>query len=222
MSNENSSSNRPPFKNKGGSGRYRKFSCITYLEENFLKLRLFQHEKQIRAYAYAYHDKDTNEDGTLKEPHIHLLIITYNTCTLSAVRRWFSGFVQDGKDVNTIVQKLTDEYEMYEYLIHNTLQAKFDGKYQYDKSIRKTNDPIYWQAYEESNWDNVQLACEMLLKGTSIHDCGRMFGRDFILHYNAIKHYLTDVQLWEKEHIQSFERLIAYQDILNFERSSKL
>lgn len=222
MSNENSSVNRPPLKNKCGSGRYRKFSCITYLEEDFLKLRLFQHEKQIRAYAYAYHDKDTNEDGTFKEPHIHLLIITYNTCTLSAVRRWFSGFIQDGKDVNTIVQKLTDEYEMYEYLIHNTLQAKFDGKYQYDKSIRKTNDAIYWQAYEDSNWDNVQIACEMLLKGTSIHDCGRMFGRDFILHYNAIKHYLTDVQLWEKEHIQSFERLIAYQDILNFERSSKL
>ena len=222
MSNENSSSNRPPFKNKGGSGRYRKFSCITYLGEDFLKLRLFQHEKQIRAYAYAYHDKDTNEDGTFKEPHAHLLIITYNTCTLSAVRRWFSGFIQDGKVVNTIVQKLTDEYEMYEYLIHNTLQAKLDGKYQYDKSIRKTDDPIYWQAYEESNWDNVQLACEMLLKGTSIHDCGRMFGRDFILHYNAIKHYLADVQLWEKEHIQSFERLIAYQDILNYERSSKV
>ena len=114
MSNENSNTNRPPYKNKGGSGRYRKFSCITYLDVEFLKLRLFQHEKQIRAYAYAYHDKDTNEDGALKEPHIHLLIITYNTCTISAIRRWFSGFIQNGKDVNTIVQKLTDEFEKAE------------------------------------------------------------------------------------------------------------
>lgn len=221
MSNENSSTNRPPLKLKGGSGRYRKFSCITYLDEEMLKLRLFQHEKQIRAYAYAYHDKDVREDGTLKEPHIHLLIVTYCTCTLSAVRRWFYGFVKDGKDVTTTAQKMTDEYEMYEYLIHNTLSAKAAGKYQYDKSIRVTNDPIYWQAYEQSNWDNVQLACEMLLKGTSLHDCGRMFGRDFILHYNAIKNYLSDVRLWESEHIKDFDGLIARQDIMLLERSSK-
>lgn len=221
MSNETSSTNRPPLKLKGGSGRYRKFSCITYLDEDLLKLRLFQHEKQIRAYAYAYHDKDVREDGTLKEPHIHLLIVTYCTCTLSAIRRWFSGFVKDGKDVTTTAQKMTDEFEMYEYLIHNTLAAKAAGKYQYDKSIRVTNDPIYWQAYEQSNWDNVQLACEMLLKGTSLHDCGRMFGRDFILHYNAIKKYLCDVRLWESEHLKDFDGLIARQDIILLERSSR-
>lgn len=114
---------------KGGSGRYRKFSCITYLTELQLQVRLLMHDNQIRAYAYAYHDKDVKEDGTPKEPHIHLLIVTHCTCTLSAIRRWFDGFVQNGKDVTTTAQKMTDEYEMYDYLTHSTLKAIAEGKY---------------------------------------------------------------------------------------------
>ena len=70
MSNETTSTNRPPLKLKGGSGRYRKFSLITYLHQIQIELVLCKHCNQIRAYAYAYHDMDTNEDGTLKEPHI--------------------------------------------------------------------------------------------------------------------------------------------------------
>ena len=56
---------------KGGSGRYRKFSCITYLNQIQLESCIAKHLNQLRAYAYAYHDKDTREDGTLKEPHTH-------------------------------------------------------------------------------------------------------------------------------------------------------
>lgn len=219
MANETTSTNRPPLKLKGGSGRYRKFSCITYLEKDNLELCLLKHQNQIRAYAYAYHDKDLKEDGTPKEPHIHLLIVTYTTCTLSAVRRWFDGWMKDGKPVTTTAQKMTDEYEMYKYLTHDTLVAKAEGKYQYDRSIVQSNNYGYFKANEESNYDNIQIACEMLLKGTSIHDCGKMFGRDFILHYRQIKDYLCDVRLWENERIKDFDGLIARQDILMLERS---
>ena len=221
MSNETTSTNRPPLKLKGGSGRYRKFSLITYLHQIQIELVLCKHCNQIRAYAYAYHDMDTNEDGTLKEPHTHLIIVTYCTCTLSAVRRWFDGFVKDGKPVTTTAQKMSDEYEMYEYLIHNTLAAKAAGKYQYDSKIRQSNNHEYFKANEASYWDNIQLACEMILKGTSIHDCGKKFGRDFILHYRQIKSYLCDVRFWENENIKDFDGLISRQDIMLMERSSK-
>lgn len=221
MSNETSSTNRPLLKLKGGSGRYRKFSLITYLHQIQIDSVLCKHWNQIRAYAYAYHDKDTNEDGTPKEPHTHLIIVTHCTCTLSAVRRWFDGFVKDGKPVTTTAQKMTDEFEMYEYLIHNTLAAKAADKYQYDPKIRQSNNHEYFKANEASNWDNIQLACEMILKGTSIHDCGKKFGRDFILHYRQIKDYLCDVRLWENEHIKDFDGLISRQDIMLMERSSK-
>lgn len=221
MSNETSSTNRPPLKLKGGSGRYRKFSLITYLSQIQIEKVLCEHWNQIRAYAYAYHDKDTNDDGTPKEPHTHLIIVTHCTCTLSAVRRWFDGFVKDGKPVTTTAQKMTDEYEMYEYLIHNTRTAIAENKYRYDPKIRQSNNHEYFKANEESNYDNIQLACEMLLKGTSVHDCGKKFGRDFILHYRQIKDYLCDVRLWEKEDIKDFDGLIVRQDIMLLERSSR-
>lgn len=222
MSNETSSVNRPPH-NFSHSGRYRKFSCITYLNEMQLKVCLLKHMNQIRAYAYAYHDKDVKEDGGLKEPHCHLIIITYNACTLSAVRRWFDGYVQNGKDVTTTAQKCTDEFEVYKYLTHSTVQARAEGKYQYDDGIIQSYNPDYFKADEKSAYDNILLAAEMLLSGKSVHDCGKIFGRDFILHYRQIKEYLSDVLQWEKNNyeINSFSELLTKQAIIAIEKDDK-
>lgn len=199
MSNETSSTNRPPYVNR--SGRSRKFSCITYLDRLRLDLCLMHHSNQIRAYAYAYHDKDVKEDGTLKEPHYHLVIVTYTTCTCSAVRRWFSGFQDDkGLDITTTSQICSDVFQMYDYLTHNTFECKQLGKYQYSKDIVKSNDFDYFKGDERSSYDNITLACEMLLHGDSVHDVAKIFGRDFILHYNAIKNYVNDVMKHRKYH----------------------
>ncbi len=193
MSNENSTINKP--RSLHVSSRCRKFSCITYLSELQLKTVLCKHHEQIRCYAYAFHDKDAREDGTLKEPHFHIVLVTYNTCTISAIRRWFCGFVDSNGDITTTAQKCTDVFEMYDYLTHSTFQARAQGKYQYDKSIVVTNDTEYFKANVESEFDSITLSAEMLLNGASVRECGRKFGRDFILHYPAIKKYLTDVFL---------------------------
>lgn len=201
-----------PAKKFNASGRYRRFSCITYLNENQLKMCLIRHHEQIRVWAYALHDKDTKEDGTLKEPHFHLVIITYNGCTVSAVRRWFSGFKDENGAITTTAQVCADIYEMYDYLTHDTVQAKLDGKNQYSKDIVQTSDREFFKASLESEYDSITLAAEFLLKGKSIHQCGRIFGRDFILHYNAIKNYLMDILQSEKdEYINNFEDLIFRQ-----------
>ena len=211
MSNENSTTNTPRRIRRGcnaPSGRARKFSCITYLNELQLKVCLLKHPNQIRVYAYAYHDKDLKEDGTLKEPHFHLILITYNTCSVSAIRRWFTGYVDEkGMEITTTAQICSDVFEMYDYLTHSTRKAIEDGKYQYDKSIIQTNDPLYFQADEESDFDSVTLATEMLLKGRNVRDLGKIFGRDFILHYNTIKQYANDVIRHEKYNM-SFEDVV--------------
>lgn len=189
MSNENSTTNRPL-----SGGRYRKFSCITYLNEIQLKCCLLQHSNQIRVYAYAFHDKDKREDGTLKEPHFHLIIVTHTTCSLSAIRRWFSGYVDKNGDITTTAQKCSDVFMMYDYLTH-----KHDkDKYQYSSDIIQTNDKDYFKASEQSEYDNVTLAAEMLIKGAKVREVGRIFGRDFILHYNSIKNYVNDVLRFQK------------------------
>lgn len=208
MSNENSTTNIPRGNrvrvgSNAVSGRSRKFCCITYLNELQIKMRLLQHSNQIRVWAYALHDKDTKEDGTLKEPHYHLIIVTYTTCTVTAIRRWFSGFKdENGKDITTTAQICGDVYYMYDYLTHDTVDCREQGKYLYDKSIIQSNDvcgpSAYFRASEESNYDNITLAAEMLLKGETVQNVAKRFGRDFILHYTTIKSYVNDVLRYEK------------------------
>lgn len=197
MSNENSTTNIPRRIRVGSnakSGRARKFSCVTYLSELQLEVCLLAHSLQIRTYAYAYHDKDVKEDGTIKEPHIHLVLVTYNPCTVSAIRRWFSGYVDSNGEITTTAQICNDVFSMYDYLTHNTKECREQGKYLYDKSIIKTNDKSgYFRASTESEFDNITLASEMLLKGEKVQDVAKIFGRDFIIHYNTIKSYVNDV-----------------------------
>lgn len=214
MSNENSTTNIPRRIRRGSnapSGRSRKFSCITYLNELQLQVCLLKHSNQIRVYAYAMHDKDTKEDGTLKEPHIHLVLITYNTCAISSIRRWFSGYVDENGDITTTAQICQDVFEMYDYLTHSTRKAREDGKYQYDKSIIKTNDTTgYFQASEESEYDSITLAMESLLKGGDIHTLAKRYGRDFILHYNAIKQVVCDVKRCE-DHGMNIDGILEHE-----------
>ena len=192
MSNENNTVNRP--KRFNSSGRYRKFSCITYLSELQLKVGLMAHSNQIRVYAYAVHDKDVDEEGKLKQSHIHLILVTHCTCSLSAIRRWFAGFLDNGKEITTTAQAVTDVYQVYDYLTHKHNPEK----YQYDSSIIHCNDFGYFRADERSSYDNLTLASEMLLTGSSVRELGRTFGRDFILHYNSIKSYVNDVLRFQK------------------------
>lgn len=184
------------------NSRYRKFSCVTYLDDVRFKLALMQHSNQIRVYAYAYHDKDIKDNGELKEPHTHFLIVTYNTCTVNAVQRWFGRPLDDkGQEINTFVQNCSDIYYMFDYLTHNTPDCVEKGKYRYDKEIVKSNNFGYFQADEKSDYDNITLATEMLLKGEKVHDVAKIFGRDFILHYNTIKSYVNDVLRQRKYNI---------------------
>lgn len=203
MSNENSTTNKPLRRIRRGSnamsGRVRKFSLITYLPQIKLELCLLEHMSQIRCYAYIFHDKDLKEDGTLKEPHYHLIIITHTTCSISAVRRWFKGHVDEkGMEITTTAQVCSDVFEMYDYMTHSTAEARSQGKYQYDKSLMFSNDYEYFEKGRGVDDDNILLACESLLKGAKVRDLGKRYGRDFILHFNQIKTYVNAVQRFEK------------------------
>ena len=67
MANENSTTNSPRLK------RYRAFCLTSYLNKLQIREVLDRHSRQVRAYAYIEHNRDKNDDGTLKERHIHLL-----------------------------------------------------------------------------------------------------------------------------------------------------
>lgn len=210
-----------PVKNKkrvNTSGRSRKFFLVTYLSEIQLQFVLLQRTvSQIRSYAYCRHDKDVTKDENGNEipvePHTHLVIVTYNACTLSAVRRWFHGYKdEEGKEITTTGQICTDIYHAYDYLIHDLPDCR--DKFQYPPESRIVQDSEnLFKADERVEWDNIQLAAEMLYKGANPRDLACKFGRDFILHYNQIKSYLYDVMCFEKnDDINTISDLFDYEE----------
>ena len=145
-----------------------------------------------------------------------MVIVTHNTCSLSAIRRWFSGHYDDkGMEITTTAQICSDVFTMYDYLTHNTKEARTDGKYQYDKSIVITNDIEYFEKGRGADDDNILLACESLLNGAKVRDLGKRYGRDFILHFNQIKTYVNAVQRYEKYNM-------TLEDILDREYEMEL
>lgn len=205
MSNEKDSTDRPPKNNKNSSGRSRNFSLTSYLNESQIQMVLLQHTNQIKVFAYALHDKDKNADGTPKDQHYHILLCLYNATTITAVRRWFAGYMDNnGVEVNTLGQICKDVYNAYDYLTHSTKQAITDGKYQYSKDIIKCNDKKYFQASEDSEYDNMTLAIIDMLNNVPLKILFKKYGRDFIIHYSSCSKIVGDILLYERENNYNF------------------
>lgn len=188
---------------KKSSSRSRNFSLVTYLSREQLQVALLAHTQQIKQYAFAYHDKDTTEEGELKEPHFHIVLCLYNATSLSAVRRWFAGFKDaEEKEINTLGQVCSDIFAQYDYLTHNTVPCREAGKYQYPQDIIECSDKAYFRANDEYSADNLTLAMNDYLKGTPLKTLYRVYGRDFIIHYSQIKALCEDIKREETLFLQ--------------------
>ena len=174
-----------------------------------------------------YHDKDiyTEKDvydgcghvaGDLKQPHYHLIIITYNTCTISAVKRWFCGYIDENGPINTMPEICNDIYAYDDYLCHEDKKSIAEGKFHYNRDNVVYSNCDFFKANEISEYDNSLLAAEMLLKGVPLRTVGKIFGKDIIYHYSQIKQYVNDVQVCEKHNIKDFGKLLDYQTFGNF------
>lgn len=117
---------------------------LNYTQNELIKK--VQQLPYLDQYALITHDKDVKKDGTSVSPHIHLVL-----CFKQRIRIWqiakaleqkaqyFETMTKRGKNVET------SRNNAFAYLIHNTTQAKEQGKYQYNPS-----DVI-------ANFDYVQL-----------------------------------------------------------------
>lgn len=166
------------------STRYREFSLISYLDRLQITKVLEEHNNHIRHYAFIMHDKDVNADGELKETHFHIVLKTYNNHSLSAVRRWFYGFVdKDGKDINTLSQVCKDIYNAYDYLTHKNVP----DKYQYSETSVISDCKSYFQGKAEYQTDTTTEMLFDLVQGVSYRTLCRKYGRDFIYHYSNLR-----------------------------------
>lgn len=190
------------------SGRKYCFYLDSYLTEGQILKVLFEHRNQIRVYAYAYHDKDvysTNDPraGELKEPHYHILLITYTNHTLSAVRRWFYGFYDDnGQQVNTLGQIGIDKYTCYDYLTHSDRDSIAKGKYLYSDDIVKCNDREFFMGHEKAEYDVSTQIIDSLLAGVDYKTLRKRFGKNFILNFHTYKNYAFEESVNERFDIE--------------------
>jgi hypothetical protein len=86
----------------------------------------------IKSYAWILHDKDKqpNSDG-LKKPHYHFLVQFYG----NQRGAWFKRFATD--DMGIVLPNPSYAPQgAYDYLIHDTPNAKKEGKFLYNPSER--------------------------------------------------------------------------------------
>lgn len=85
----------------------------------------------------------------------------------------------------------------FDYLTHDTEQAKAEGKHLYDKTDIITNNIDFFNNSATQEEDNMSLAlCEML-DGVPIREIAKKYGRDFIIHFHSIKELFNVIQRQE-------------------------
>ena len=89
----------------------------------------------LEQYAFIIHDKDVKQDGSPVNPHVHLVLcfnqrvrITQIAKELKQKSQYFETMTKRGKDLET------SKNNAMAYLVHQTLQAKEQDKYQYNPS----------------------------------------------------------------------------------------
>ena len=129
--------------NKYKKMRKRIFNIMQYERHPQTGEELLTEEKIIKAlqefgkckYAYIMHDKDRNEDTTLKNRHFHIVIQTENPVPLIVVAKRFDilpNFVE--------VPKGRDAFgDCCEYLTHEAPSEQGKGKYRYSDEEVKSN-----------------------------------------------------------------------------------
>lgn len=101
---------------------------LKYIDLDKMK-KVLEEKKGIRDWAYIIHDKDINEKGELKEPHIHLALRFHDPYDTKHVAQWFE--VKE----NYVCKVKGKWADMLKYLTHkNALD-----KHQYDDEDVKSN-----------------------------------------------------------------------------------
>ena len=106
------------------------FAMEWYLKDDGFDDLINRLDEKKMLYVYALHDKDKREDGSLKDPHYHILVRVPGGMTLSAFK----------KNVDIRYAEPLKSWEGYcVYLIHADKDSKALGKYQYPIEVLNGN-----------------------------------------------------------------------------------
>lgn len=169
---------------------------ISYLPStNIINDILDKKLKNIKSYAFIYHDKDIyfndilddkneiiHKKGDLKVPHFHIYLKLKSSRDSEEIKRWFIPkdlIDENGLPYNCLSQKVKSSVACIEYLTHKNEP----DKYQYSESdiISYNIDSVL----ENDAIDNSIDIVEDMLSGFSTRELVKRYGRDFIYHYSS-------------------------------------
>lgn len=157
--------------------RFYSWGLIMYGNEEQVKKLCTE---QCRNWAYALHDHDTKEDGTPKEPHIHVVATFDQQKSFATVVRLCKSYTEQ----NVMAEPIGDIGGAMAYLTHETEKAVADGKYQYDREIVRYSSKDFYTKYVkgEEVSENEQFVEDLLCPENqfSVIKLAKRYGRDFI------------------------------------------
>lgn len=103
-------------------------------------------------YSYGIHNKDKDKDGVLRKEHAHIILVYPSPTTGNNVLSILKGLEAEGKSAFAAGHEMMPVINMrhaYDYLIHDTEDARKKGKHLYDKSERITGNGFDIGLYEQ-------------------------------------------------------------------------
>lgn len=176
------------------SDRLRRFSLQLYAEPCHWG-KLLQNAQH---YAYILHDKDVNPDGTPKTPHYHLLVMFADAKTKSSVRK-MTDIDSLTEDTTINFQKLINPRNAFRYLIHDTPEAKSDGKYQYSLDAVKYDSADFWCDCDASD-SNAEFLDDLLSDSMNERSMALKYGRDYIRNRTCYRAFADTLRCEDIKH----------------------
>lgn len=155
--------------------RSRQFSVVMYVEKTELdnilnSLRLYHNLKEC---AYIYHNRDVDEEGVLKEKHVHLYLYFINARELKGVYYLLKTYTQ----TNVLIQVCKNRYVLVnEYFIHKDNSEKV----QYNKNEVYVSDKDFFEGKRVEE-DRTLLLIQDIINNVSIATMIIRYGRDYVI-----------------------------------------
>lgn len=181
--------------NNMSNKRSRNFFLVSYLTEE--EIMGYCHISTVRHFAFIKHDKDVNEDGSLKEPHFHILIVFHNARTLSAVKSDFANRRQ-----NTLCEVCEDVEGSFDYLTHR----RHTNKVQYLLTDIISDDIAYFKGLVSHEDENraFELVNDIICGKSPLYLL-RRYGREYVINrnkYYEMANIICDNQLHNMNPLQ--------------------
>lgn len=162
-------------------------------------------------WAYIYHDKDTNDDGTPKTPHYHLLLIFENQRYRRAVRKLFD-VPEEGENSTINFQKMGNCAQAYNYLRHFTAKCQEQGKHLYDPEEVYADDKNFWEEHSAPiTTPNFDLLAD--LERLNHRQMALQYGKDYIKNFKRYDEFKATLE-FEEDRRQQAENLTIGERIV--------